>query len=399
MKIGIPKESYPDEQRVALIPQVIAKLAAAGFTILIQKGAGKLAGFSDEDYQAKGAVIVLERQTLFNESDFIFFVHALNQKGRISREDLDMMHRSQILISLLNPLASPDVAKTLAEKGIDAFALELIPRIARAQSMDVLSSMATIAGYKAVLLAADHLSRLFPLMMTAAGTLLPARVLIIGAGVAGLQAIATARRLGAVVQAWDVRQAAREQVESLGAHFLEFPMEPQDAEVAGGYARTMDDAFYRRQHEFMTAAILESHVVVASAAVFGSRAPILITADMVERMLPGAVIVDLVGEQGGNCELTESCKIVIRHDVTIISPANLASTVSYHASQMFANNLANFILHLTNQGKTPPPDFNRDDQIIHETMITRGGEVVHPALKKILDSGSSAVSATSGGTP
>ncbi len=385
MNIGIPKETYPDEQRVALIPPVISRLAAAGFTILIQKGAGRLAGFPDEDYQAKGAIIVPERQSLFSQSDFIFFVHALDEEGKISQADLDLMHPGQILISLLNPLAFPDVARTLAEKGIDAFALELIPRIARAQSMDVLSSMATIAGYKAILLAADHLPRLFPLMMTAAGTILPAKVFVIGAGVAGLQAIATARRLGAVVQAWDVRPAAKEQVESLGAKFVEFPVENADSETAGGYARTMDDLFYLRQRELMTPVIVESHVIVTSAAVFGSRAPILITEDMVRGMQPGAVIVDLVGEQGGNCELTEACKIIVRHDVTIISPANLASTVPYHASQMFASNLANFVLHLTGQGKTPPADFDREDQIVRESMITRGGEVVHPAVNKLLD--------------
>ncbi len=397
MNIGIPKEIFPDEQRVSLIPPVVPKLTAAGFTVLIQKGAGKLAGFTDEDFQAKGAVIVPDRQSLFSRSDYIFSVHALNAEGKINPEDLDLMHPGQILISLLNPLASPLVAETLALRGIDAFALELIPRIARAQSMDVLSSMATIAGYKAILLAADHLPRMFPLMMTAAGTILPAKVFVIGAGVAGLQAIATARRLGAVVQAWDVRPAAREQVESLGAKFLEFPMENQDAETAGGYARTMDDAFYRRQRELMTSAVLESHVVVTSAAVFGSRAPILISEEMVDRMPPGAVIVDLVGEQGGNCELTESCKVVLRHDVTIIAPANIAATVPYHASQMFANNITSFVLHLTDQGKTAPGEFNLDDQIIRETMITQKGQVVHPALQKLLNPGSVVSSKTVGG--
>lgn len=397
MNIGVPKETFPNEQRVALIPPLIPKLTAAGFNVMIQEGAGRLAGFTDEEFQAKGAVTVTDRRSLFSQSDYIFLVHALNSEGKMNREDLDMMHQGQILISLLNPLAAPDVVKTLADRGVDAFALELIPRIARAQSMDVLSSMATIAGYKAIVLAADHLPRMFPLLMTAAGTLLPTRVFIIGAGVAGLQAIATARRLGAVVQAWDVRPAAKEQVESLGAKFVEFPMEAQDAETAGGYARTMDEAFYQRQRELMTKVVLESNVVVTSAAVFGSKAPILITEDMVQRMLPGAVIVDLVGEQGGNCELTESCKIVVRHDVTIIAPANLAATVPYHASQMFANNITNFVLHLTDKGKTPPGKLNQGDQIIRETMITQGGQVVHAALKKLLDPGSVASGKTIGG--
>jgi len=397
LNIGVPKEMFPDEQRVALIPPVIPKLRAAGFTVIVQKDAGRPAGFTDEDYQAKGARIVSDRPSLFNQSDYLFFTHVLDAERKVNADDLGLMHQGQILISLLNPLGEPDVARVLANRGIDAFALELIPRIARAQSMDVLSSMATIAGYKAVLLAADHLPRLFPLMMTAAGTILPARVFIIGAGVAGLQAIATARRLGAVVQAWDVRPAAREQVESLGAKFIEFPVEAKDAETASGYARTMDDAFYRHQRELMAPIVTESNVIVTSAAVFGSRAPMLISEDMVERMPPGSVIVDLVGEQGGNCELTESCKIVLRHDVTIISPPNIAATVPYHASQMFANNVTNFILHLTDQGKTVPGQFDLNDPIIRETMITQGGKIIHPAVQKIINAADS--EKASGGNP
>jgi H+-translocating NAD(P) transhydrogenase subunit alpha len=253
------------------------------------------------------------------------------------------------------------------------------------ESTYVLSSMATVAGYKAIVLAADHLPRMFPLLMTAAGTILPTRVFVIGTGVAGLQAIATARRLGAVVQAWDIRTAAREQVESLGAKFVEFPLEAQDAETSAGYARTMDKTFYQRQRELMAKVILESNVVITSAAVFGSKAPILITEDTVQRMSPGSVIVDLVSEQGGNCELTESCKIVSRHDVTIIALTNLAATVPYHASQMFANNITNFVLHLTNNGTARPGNFDLTDEIIHSTMITQAGKVVNPAVQKLLD--------------
>ena len=385
MNIGVPKEIFPDEQRVALIPAVVPKLTAAGFTIMIEEGAGMPAGFADQEYRSKGAVIVSERQAVFSQSDYIFQVHALSSPEKINQRDLDLMHQGQILISLLNPLAAPGVAKTLADRGVDAFALELMPRIARAQSMDVLSSMATIVGYKAIVLAADHLPRMFPLLMTAAGTILPARVFVIGAGVAGLQAIATARRLGAVVQAWDIRPAAKEQVESLGAKFVEFPLEAQDTETSAGYARTMDEAFYRRQRELMTKVILESNVVVTSAAVFGSKAPILITEDTVQRMASGSVIVDLVGEQGGNCELTEACKTVVRHDVTIIAPTNMAATIPYHASQMFANNITNFVLHLTNNGTIQPGQFNLTDEIIRSTMITQGGQVVHPAIQKLLD--------------
>jgi H+-translocating NAD(P) transhydrogenase subunit alpha len=384
LNIGVPKETFPDEQRVALIPAVIPKLTAAGFTILIEEGAGQRAGFPDHEYQAKGAAIVPDRRALFSQSDYILETHILSSPEKVNGEDLNLTHPGQILISLLNPLASPDTARLLAEHGVDAFALELMPRIARAQSMDVLSSMATIVGYKAIVLAADHLPRMFPLMMTAAGTILPARVFVIGAGVAGLQAVATARRLGAVVQAWDIRPAAKEQVESLGAKFVEFPLEAQNAETSAGYARTMDREFYERQQELMAKVILESNVVITSAAVFGSKAPILITEDTVQRMSPGSVIVDLVSEQGGNCELTESCKIILRHDVTIIAPTNLAATVPYHASQMFANNITNFILHLTDNGKIRPGGFDLNDEIIRSTMITQSGKVVHPAIQKLL---------------
>ncbi len=385
MNIGIPKELFTDEKRVALIPAVIPKLLSAGFAVTVEEGAGSLAGFSDADYDSHGAAVVSGRNILFEKSDFIIMVHALTEEGKINEEDLNLLHEGQILISLLNPLAQPAVAETLAKRKVDAFSLELIPRIARAQSMDVLTSMSAIAGYKAILLAAAKLPRIFPLLMTAAGTLLPARVFVIGAGVAGLQAIATAKRLGAIVQAWDVRPAACEQVESLGAKFVEFPMEVQNAETRGGYARTMDEAFYKRQRELMSKVIQESNVVVASAVVFGGRAPILITEDMVKRMSPGSVIVDLTSEQGGNCELTQSCKTIIRHDVTIIAPANLPTTVPYHASQMFANNITNFLLNLTDQGKALPGKFNLDDEIIRETMITRGGQVVHPFIQKLLN--------------
>lgn len=384
MNIGIPKELYTDEKRVALIPAIIPKLLSAGFKITVEKGAGSLAGFSDSDYEARGAAVASDRRTVYDTSEFILLVHALAEKGKLNKEDLNLLHQGQILISLLNPLDFPEVAETLAGLGVDAFSLELIPRIARAQSMDVLTSMSSIAGYKAILLAAARLPRIFPLLMTAAGTLLPARVFVIGAGVAGLQAIATAKRLGAIVQAWDVRPAAREQIESLGAKFVEFPIEAPDAETSGGYARAMDETFYKRQRQLMTKVLQESNVVVTSAAVFGGRAPILITEDMVKCMSSGSIIVDLASEQGGNCELTEPSKTITKYCITIIAPSNLATTVPYHASQMFANNITNFLLNLTNQGKALPGKFNYDDEIIRDTMITRGGQVVHPLIQKLL---------------
>ncbi|MEN6624289.1 MAG: Re/Si-specific NAD(P)(+) transhydrogenase subunit alpha [Smithella sp.] len=384
MNIGIPKELFADEKRVALIPAVLPKLLSAGFKVTVEEGAGSPAGFSDSDYVARGAAVVSGRRTVYDASEFIILVHALADEGKLNNQDLNLLRQGQTLISLLNPLDSPEVAETLAGRGVDAFSLELIPRIARAQSMDVLTSMSAIAGYKAILLAAAQLPRIFPLLMTAAGTLLPARVFVIGAGVAGLQAIATAKRLGAIVQAWDVRPAAKEQVESLGAKFVEFPIEIPDTETSGGYARAMDEIFYKRQRELMAKVLNESNVIVTSASVFGKRAPILITEDMVKCMSTGTIIVDLASEQGGNCELTESNKKVTKYDVTIIAPSNLATTVPYHSSQMFANNITNFLLNLTDQGKALPGKFNYDDEIIRETMITRSGHVVHPLVQKLL---------------
>jgi NAD(P) transhydrogenase subunit alpha len=297
------------------------------------------------------------------------------------KEDLALLHSGQVVIGLCDPLANPQAAKLLADRGVTLFALELMPRITRAQSMDVLSSMATIAGYRAVLLAATTLPRMFPLLTTAAGTLSPAKVFVIGAGVAGLQAIATARRLGAVVSAYDVRAAVKEQIQSLGGKFVEMPIEGGAAEGAGGYAKQMDEDFYRRQRELLTRVVAENDVVIATAAVPGKKAPLLVPADAVRGMQPGSVIVDLAAERGGNCELTKPGQTIEEHGVTIMGPTNLPSEVPYHASQMFAKNTATFLQHLVKEGQF---HFDMNDPITRDTMIARGGNVVHPAIRELL---------------
>jgi NAD(P) transhydrogenase subunit alpha len=371
--VGILKETFPGERRVALIPASIPPLKKAGFDVWVETGAGRQAGYSDEEYAGKGAAIAATRAAVFQSADILLQVRGAGANLPEGMKDLDLLRRDQILIGLLEPLSEPEALQTLADRGVTAFALELLPRITRAQNMDVLSSMATVAGYKAVLLAAAALPRMFPLLMTAAGTIAPAKVFVVGAGVAGLQAIATARRLGALVSAYDVRAAVREQVQSLGAKFVELPVEAADAETAGGYARELGESFYRRQREMMMKVVAESDVVITTAAVPGKRAPLLVTEEMVKGMQPGSLILDLAAERGGNCELTKPGETVEVHGVTILGPLNLAATVPYHASQMYAKNISNFLLHLCKEGK-PQPD--SEDEIIRSTRVTRGGKVV-----------------------
>ena len=379
--VGVPKETFPGERRVAVVPAAIPGLTKAGLDVLVEGDAGEAAGFHDAEYEEKGARVVTQRAEIFSAADVILQVRGLGANPEAGRADLDRLHPGQILIALLEPLAEPGTVQELAERGVRAFAMELIPRVTRAQSMDALSSMATVAGYKAVLLAAEALPKLFPMMMTAAGTITPARAFVVGAGVAGLQAIATARRLGAVVQAYDIRPAVKEQVESLGAKFVELPVEAEDTESTGGYARAMDEAFYRRQRETMARVVAESDVVITTAAVPGKRAPILITDEMVKGMRPGSVIVDLAAERGGNCALTRPGERVVEHDVTVLGPINLPSTVPYHASQMYAKNISNVLLHLVKDGGI---HLEEEDEIIRETMVTQGGQVVHPRVREKL---------------
>lgn len=382
MIIGIPKETSPDERRVALIPAVVPHLTKAGLKVLVEAGAGLAAGFPDEEYREKGAQMAAARAELFGSADAILQVSGPGANPEALSADLQHIRSEQILIGLQNPLSSPQAVKDLATRGAVVFALELLPRITRAQSMDVLSSMATIAGYKAVLLAAESLPRMFPMMMTAAGTVSPARVFVIGAGVAGLQAIATARRLGGVVQAYDIRPAVKEQVQSVGAKFVELPLDTSGTETEGGYAKSMDDTFYRRQRETMTRVVTGSDVVICTAAIPGKRAPVLVTGEMVSAMAPGSVIVDMAAESGGNCELTHPGRTVTAHHVTIIGAVNLAATIPYHASQMYSKNISTFLLNMIDkEGKF---QLKMEDEIIRGTLVARGGEVVHPQIRERL---------------
>ncbi len=381
MIIGIAKETFPGERRVALIPAALAALLKEGNEVVVEAGAGAAAGIKDTAYRDKGARVVESRAEVFAAAGVILQVRGLGANREAGRADLELMRRGQIVIGFLDPLVAPEAAQELAERGADAFSMELMPRITRAQSMDSLSSMATIAGYKAVLLAADALPRMFPMMMTAAGTITPTRVFVLGAGVAGLQAIATAHRLGAVVHAYDLRPAVKEQVESLGAKFVELPLEVSDAEDKGGYARAQDEEFYRRQREVMARVVSESDVVITTAVVPGRKAPVLVTADMVESMAPGSVIVDLAAEQGGNCELTRANETTEVQGVAVMGPTNVASMVPYHASQMYAKNVSTFLLHLLAEDRLQP---DTDDEIAVQTRLTRDGEVVHPRLREAL---------------
>lgn len=381
MIIGVPKESFPGERRVALVPAVIPTLAKGGFQVLVEAGAGTAAFYPDAAYVEKGATIATSRAEVFASADVVVQVLGHGANDRTGRADLALLRPGQALIAFLRPLGSPETVKELAATGATAFAIELMPRITRAQSMDALSSMATVAGFKAVLLAAETLPRMFPMLTTAAGTIPPARVLVVGAGVAGLQAIATARRLGGAVSAYDVRPAVKEQVQSLGAKFVELPLETAGAEDTRGYARAQDEAFYQRQRELMARVVAESDVVITTAVVPGRKAPVLITAEMVRGMAPGSVIVDLAAERSGNCELTRPNETVVEHGVTIIGAVNLAGTVPYHASQMYARNITAFVVHLAKAGLLEP---NLEDEITRETLLTRGGEVVHPRVREAL---------------
>jgi NAD(P) transhydrogenase subunit alpha len=308
-------------------------------------------------------------------------VRALGANSEAGRADLDLLRKDQVVVGICEPLSEPQAARDLAKCGVTLLSMELMPRITRAQSMDVLSSMATIAGYKAVLLAADQLPRMFPMMMTAAGTLAAARVFIVGAGVAGLQAIATARKLGAVVEAYDVRPAVKEQVQSLGAKFVEMELDAGESEDSGGYAKAMGEEFYRRQREMMMQVVAANDVVITTAAVPGKKAPVLVTQAMVEGMHPGSVVVDLAAERGGNCELTRPGEKVVHQGVTILGPLNIPTTVPYHASQMYAKNLSTFLLHLTRDGELV---LDAEDEITAGTLVTRDGDVVHPWVREAL---------------
>jgi H+-translocating NAD(P) transhydrogenase subunit alpha len=370
--VGVLKETFPEERRVALTPKVFDVLKKLNAEVWVEQGAGVEAGFPDADYAAKGAHLASAKEVR-DHAGVLVYVRVPLPEGLSS---------GHTCIGFCDPLSNPDLAAKFAAAGVTLFSMEMIPRISRAQSMDALSSMASIAGYKAVILAANTLPRLFPMMTTAAGTIPPARVLVIGAGVAGLQAIATARRLGAVVSGFDVRAAVREQIESLGAKFVNINLGGAKAEGEGGYAKALDDDALRLQREQMATFMSEQDVVITTAAVPGKRAPILITKQMVDAMSPGSVIIDLAAERGGNCELTTCGEIVMEQGVTILGPSNLPATVPYHASQMYARNIVTFLKHLVN--KEGQLSIDTSDEITRESLITLNGEVVNPKIQALL---------------
>jgi NAD(P) transhydrogenase subunit alpha len=379
--VGVPKETFEGERRVALVPIAVAHLKKAKLDVVIETGAGIAAGFTDSAYQEAGATVLPSRAEVFAQADIIAQVRAFGANPDGWKADLELSRKGQTLVAMMDPLGTPEPATEAAKKGIVAFALELVPRITRAQAMDVLSSQANLAGYKAVLLAADALPKIFPMMMTAAGTITPSRVFVIGAGVAGLQAIATARRLGGVVSAYDVRPAVKEQVESLGARFVELPIPAEHAQDAGGYAKALGAEFYKKQAELMASVLAESDVVITTAAVPGQKAPILVTRAQVEQMQPGAVIVDIAAERGGNCELTKPGETVVHNGVVVIGPLNIPSALAYHASQLYARNVATF---LTNLVKEEQIRLDVDDEIVQETLVTADGEVVNSRIREKL---------------
>ena len=384
MIIAVLKEKYPNEKRVALIPRDVSSLVKAGAEVVVESGAGSQSLHEDEEFVSQGARIEGDRQRLLSEADLLLVVRGPGSDPNFAATDLDVLRPGTALVGFLEPLAAPEIMQSLAERRLAAFSMELMPRITRAQSMDALSSMATIAGYRAVLLAAQQSPRMFPLMMTAAGTLTPARLLVLGAGVAGLQAIATARRLGAVVEAYDVRPAVKEQVESLGARFVELKLDAGDAETSGGYAAAQSDEFYRRQRELLAEHLSGSDVVITTAAVPGKQAPILISEEMFTRLRPGSVIIDLAAEKGGNCALTEPGKRVVRNGVAVVGPTNLPSEVPVHASQMYSRNVSTFLGELLKDGSL---HLDLENEIVQGTLVAHEGRLVHPAVIEALKGG------------
>jgi NAD/NADP transhydrogenase alpha subunit len=372
VRVAIPKERAQDERRVALVPDTAAKLIAAGLEVSVEEGAGSAAFVTDEAYEKAGVKVVKGAAGLLKDADVVLKVQAP------AVAEVDLLKKGAVLISFLQPATQGDIVKALAARGVTAFSLELVPRISRAQSMDALSSQASASGYKAVLMAAGRLGKFFPMMMTAAGTVAPARVLVMGAGVAGLQAIATARRLGAVVSAYDVRPAVKEEVQSLGATFIELPLETQEGE--GGYAREQSEEFLRKQRELIGEHVAKSDVVITTAAIPGRKAPLLVTADMVKGMRPGSVIVDLAAETGGNVELTRVGEDVEVGGVTIIGSRNVPSTMPLHASQLYARNVANLLLHLVKDGAI---SLDFEDEITKGSCVTHGGEIVNERAKQL----------------
>jgi NAD(P) transhydrogenase subunit alpha len=382
MLAAVPRETFPGEKRVAIVPRDVAALTKAGLELVIENGAGSAAFHADAEYEAQGARVEADRSRLFGAADILLTVRGPGAYREFPEQDLSSMKPGAVVAGFLDPLDDPAMMKSLAERGLTLLSMELMPRITRAQSMDALSSMATISGYKAVLLAANAAPRIFPMLMTAAGTITAARVFVLGAGVAGLQAIATARRLGGLVDGYDVRPAVKEQVESLGARFVVLDVKTEQAEAAGGYAKAQSEEFYRRQQQLLGEHLRAMDVIITTAAVPGKKAPVLITAEMVEGLRPGTVIVDLAAERGGNCALTKPGETIGHGGVLILGPQNLPSEVPAHASQLYSKNLATYLAHLVKQGGL---QLSEEDEIVSGTLVARSGKVVHSMVLQALE--------------
>lgn len=386
MKIGIPKEVMDGETRVALIPPHVKGLLKKNHEVMVESEAGETTGFSDADYEKEGATVIQDPKELYAGADMIMKVQPPGFNKNINQNEQELLKENSVYIGFLSLFQDSSILETLNGKNITSFDMGLIPRITRAQSMDALSSMATVAGYKAVLTAADHIPKMFPLLMTAAGTVVPASVLVLGAGVAGLQAIATAKRLGAKVEAFDPRPAVKEQVMSLGARFVE--MEPEEnVETAGGYAKEQSKDFLQREQDAIGAKLPKTDVVITTAQIFGKASPILITEEMMKTMRPGSVIVDLAAEQGGNCELTQAGETITKHGVTVFGAVNLPATMPVDASQLYSKNITNLFLHLYQPAETGPETLDFDDEITKGACITHGGSMVNAFLKERLNLG------------
>jgi NAD(P) transhydrogenase subunit alpha len=375
--VAVPREISSGERRVALVPDAVKQLVGKGLEVVVERGAGEGAGFDDAAYERAGAKLESDARALLARADVVLKVQAPTARPDGSHE-IDALRPGTLLVGFLRPLDAPELARRLAAAKVTAFAVELVPRITRAQAMDALSSMSSLAGYRAVLLAAEALPRIFPMLVTAAGTIAAARVLVIGAGVAGLQAIATARRLGAIVEAYDTRPAVKEQVESLGARFVELELDTKDAEGAGGYARAQSEEFYARQRELLAKRVAAADVVITTALVPGQRAPVLIEESAVRGMRPGSVIVDLAAEKGGNCACTEADRAVLAHGVRILGPTNLPSDLATNASQMYARNLVTLLLHLVRDGRIA---LDLEDEITRGALLTHEGAIANEAVR------------------
>jgi NAD(P) transhydrogenase subunit alpha len=378
--IAIPQEILPGENRVAIVPDVAAKLIKAGFEIRIEKDAGIDAGFTNKKYEAAGVKVISDLSELYNGADIVLKVQRPLEHPDVKKDEIELIKEGTLLITFLYPLFHYELAKKCAEGKINVISMDMIPRTSLAQKMDALSSQANIAGYKSVLMCANELGKIFPLMMTAAGTISPAKVVIMGAGVAGLQALGTAKRLGAVVEVSDIRSAVKEEVHSLGGKFIEVET-TEEMQDESGYAKEASEEFLKRQKELIFKHVTEADIVITTALVPGKKAPVLVTEEMVKNMRPGSVVLDMAVEFGGNCEISELGKIVKKHGVTIIGEPNLPSLVPTHSSEMYSKNIHNLLMHISKEGKV---ELNMEDEIVKGSLITYNGEVVHPGIKELL---------------